>query len=269
MHAVMQTGSDVLDRIMAHKAIEVEKAKRAVCLSELQTSAREHRGIGFEQALKSKVARGENAVIAEVKKASPSKGLIRADFDVANIVHAYASGGAACLSVLTDEEFFQGSRENLKIARESCDLPILRKDFMLDPYQVVEAAAWQADCILLIAAALEDAAMRELQAAAQDHHLDVLVEVHDHAELDRALTLGVSMVGINNRNLRNFETSLATTWDLLQYIPEDTLVVTESGIHLQQDVMQMRERGVQAFLVGESLMRAENPGTRLAELFFS
>ena len=221
----------------------------------------------FEGALRAKIAAGLPAVIAEVKKASPSKGVIRDDFIPADIAQSYAEYGAACLSVLTDRQYFQGSSDYLKQARASCDLPVLRKDFMVDPYQVYEARAMGADCILLIAACLEDAQMAELEAIAQGLNMAVLVEVHDRAELERALKLKTPLVGINNRNLRTFEVSLDTTLGMLADVPADRLLVTESGILNGDDVRKMRDHGVNAFLVGEAFMRAREPGVALAELF--
>ena len=269
-HAVMNTGSDVLDRIMQHKALEVAKAQGVRSSSallndiqELNTPTR-----GFARAVAEKAEKGEFAVIAEVKKASPSKGVIRADFDPSLIAKQYQAGGACCLSVLTDKEFFKGSTDFLKQARAATSLPILRKDFMLDPYQVLEARAMGADAILLIVAALEDGLMRELADAAAEQDLDILVEVHNAKELDRGLALSPKLLGINNRNLRNFETSLNNTLDLLSGIPADTTVVTESGIHSRQDIELMREHNVHAFLVGEAFMRASDPGAKLKELFF-
>jgi indole-3-glycerol phosphate synthase len=206
-------------------------------------------------------------VIAEVKKASPSKGVLRADFIPADIAQSYAEHGAACLSVLTDQQFFQGSAEYLKQARASCDLPVLRKDFMVDPYQVYEARAMGADCILLIAACLSDAQMSELEAIARGMDMAVLVEVHDAEELQRALKLKTRLVGVNNRNLRSFEVSLDNTLGLLPEVPADRLLVTESGILQREDVQRMRAAGVHAFLVGEAFMRAEEPGEALAALF--
>jgi len=220
------------------------------------------------EAIRKRLDGGEPAVIAEIKKASPSKGVIRPDFDPAAIAKSYEAGGAACLSVLTDVDFFQGADEYLVQARTACALPVLRKDFIVDPYQVVEARAIGADCILLIAAALDDTRMQELAGTAQELGLDVLVEVHDGEELERALRLELPLVGINNRDLRTFETRLETTLELLDAIPGDRIVVTESGIHTPDDVARMREHGVHAFLVGETFMRAEQPGERLAELFF-
>jgi indole-3-glycerol phosphate synthase len=267
--------SDVLQRILAVKRDEVEAARQRVPLGQVRQEAEAcgttpgHPAAprGFAAALRSRIATGSSAVIAEVKKASPSKGVIRADFDPAAIATSYEAGGAACLSVLTDVQFFQGGAEHLRAARAACSLPVLRKDFVIDPYQVYEARSWGADCILLIVAALDDGLMAELEACAADVGLDVLVEVHDGEELDRALRLATPLVGINNRNLRTFEVSLATTLDLLGEIPADRLVVTESGILAPSDVARMREAGVNAFLVGEAFMRAPDPGAELARLF--
>jgi indole-3-glycerol phosphate synthase len=221
----------------------------------------------FEGALRAKIAKGHPAVIAEIKKASPSKGVIREDFIPADIAQSYAEHGAACLSVLTDRDFFQGSADYLKQARASCDLPVLRKDFIVDAYQVFEARVMGADCILLIAACLDDAQMAELEALAHSLGMAVLVEVHDSAELDRALKLKTRLLGINNRNLRTFEVSLNNTLDLLSRVPADRLLITESGIVTGADVTTMRDAGVHAFLVGEAFMRAPDPGVALAALF--
>jgi indole-3-glycerol phosphate synthase len=222
---------------------------------------------GFERALRAKLAAGRPAVIAEVKKASPSKGVLRADFDPAAIAASYERGGAACLSVLTDVRFFQGGPECLREARAACALPALRKDFLVDVYQVYEARAWGADCVLLIVAALDDARLAELEACALSLGMDVLVEVHDADELDRALRLRTPLLGINNRDLRTFEVSLETTLSQLARIPADRLVVTESGILDTTDVRRMRDAGVGAFLVGEAFMRAPDPGAALAAMF--
>lgn len=269
MHQIMSTGSDVLDKIMAHKAEEVTHAKRKFSLADIKAKAGDTDHCrGFATALKVSLGAGHSAVIAEVKKASPSKGIIREDFRPAQIAESYQKYGASCLSVLTDQEFFKGSVEYFAQAREACTLPMLRKDFMLDDYQVFEAKAMQADCILLIVAALEDGLMQDLSGRAQELGLDVLVEVHNQQELDRGLELAMPMIGINNRNLRDFSTSLNTTIDLLSAIPEDVVVVTESGIHTEDDVSLMREHNVNSFLVGEAFMRADEPGKRLAELFF-
>jgi indole-3-glycerol phosphate synthase len=261
--------ADILQKILATKQREVAEASSAVPLAQVKAQAAvadEPRD--FEAALRTKIRAGEPAVIAEVKKASPSKGVLRADFDPAAIARSYAAAGAACLSVLTDREYFQGAPEYLQAARGACALPALRKDFMVDPYQVYEARALGADCILLIVAALEPAVMRELEAHALGLGMAVLVEIHNAAELDAALTLETPLLGINNRNLRTFETRLESTLDLLGSIPADKLVVTESGILSSADVRLMRSRGVEAFLVGEAFMRAKDPGAALAELFY-
>ena len=264
--------TDILDKIVAVKREEVAAAQRKKPLDMVRADA-ESRLLtrDFEGALRAKIAKGLPAVIAEIKKASPSKGVIREDFIPADIAQSYAEGngkvGAACLSVLTDRQFFQGSADFLKQARASCDLPVLRKDFMVDPYQVYEARAMGADAILLIAACLDDARMAELEAVALDLNMAVLVEVHDRAELDRALKLKTRLVGINNRNLRTFDVTLQTTLDMLADVPADRLLITESGILGRADVQTMREAGVHAFLVGEAFMRAPEPGLALAELF--
>lgn len=223
---------------------------------------------GFMRALQANIAQGKPAVIAEIKKASPSKGVLRADFKPAEIAQSYARGGAACLSVLTDVDFFQGADAYLQQARAACALPVIRKDFIIDPYQVYEARVINADCILLIAAALQDTQMQDLLELANELGMDVLLEVHDAEELERALKINAPLIGINNRNLRTFETRLNTTLDLLKMIPGDKLVVTESGIHNRADVMLMRDNNVHAFLVGEAFMVAEDPGGKLHELFF-
>ncbi|MEO0002691.1 MAG: putative indole-3-glycerol phosphate synthase [Pseudomonadota bacterium] len=260
--------SDILNRIVATKREEIALALQKTPLAVMREDA-ESRLLtrDFEGALRRKIAAGLPAVIAEVKKASPSKGVIRADFIPADIAQSYAEYGAACLSVLTDRQYFQGSSDYLKQARASCDLPVLRKDFMIDPYQVYEARAMGADCILLIAACLDDARMAELEAIARGLNMAVLVEVHDLAELERALKLKTPLVGINNRNLRSFEVSLDTTLGMLADVPADRLLVTESGILNGDDVRKMRDHGVNAFLVGEAFMRAKEPGAALAELF--
>lgn len=260
--------SDILERIVAVKREEIAAAKLQRSLASVRSEAEARRdGRGFVRALRSKVAAGRAAVIAEVKKASPSKGVLREHFVPAEIAASYERGGAACLSVLTDERFFKGAAAYLREARAACALPVLRKDFMVDAYQVFEARAMGADCILLIAACLGDAQMAELEAQAQTLGMDVLVEVHDGAELERALRLATPLVGINNRNLRSFEVSLQTTLDLLPRVPAERLLVTESGILAQTDVRRMREAGVHAFLVGEAFMRAVDPGAALTELF--
>jgi len=262
---------DVLEKILARKAEEVAERSRSVPLAELEAQiaglAAGFQPRGFADALEARVTAGACAVIAEVKKASPSKGVIREHFDPARIAAQYEEGGASCLSVLTDRDFFQGHESYLQAARDACSLPVLRKDFTVDPYQVAEARALGADAILLIVAALDDAQLDELAGAADHYGLDVLVEVHDRQELERALRLSVGLLGINNRNLRDFSTSLSTTLDLLEAIPEDRLVVTESAIHSREDVLTMRAAGVSAFLVGEAFMRAEDPGAALRSLF--
>ena len=260
--------SDILDKIVAVKREEVPAARALrseAALRELAAAQSAPRG--FAAALRAKVAAGLPAVIAEVKKASPSKGVIREHFVPAEIAASYAGHGAACLSVLTDVQFFQGHADYLRQARAACALPVLRKDFMVDPYQVIESRAIGADCILLIAACLSDGQMAELEACAIGLGLDVLVEVHDGEELDRALRLKTPLLGINNRNLRSFEVSLDATLDLLPRVPPDRLLVTESGIASRADVQRMRAAGVHAFLVGEAFMRADDPGAALAALF--
>ena len=260
--------ADILKKIIAVKTEEIARAKAARSLSDVQAAARAASPVrDFVGALRAKIAAGDAAVIAEVKKASPSKGVLRADFRPAEIAASYAAHGAACLSVLTVEQFFQGHLDYLQEARAACRLPALRKDFMIDPYQVYEARAAGADCILLIVAALDDGLMRELEAVAIELGLAVLVEVHDGGELDRALALKTPLLGINNRNLRTFETRLDTTLNLLARIPADRLVVTESGILKREDVELMREHAVHGFLVGEAFMRAPDPGVELERLF--
>lgn len=261
---------DVLQRILATKREEVAAAGKAVPLTEMkQRAASAPPPRDFIGALRAKISAGGPAVIAEIKKASPSKGLLRAQFDPPAIAKSYAAAGAACLSVLTDSTYFQGAHAHLQAARAACALPVLRKDFIIDPYQVYEARALGADCVLLIAAALDADRMRELEACAQALGMGVLVEVHDGLELDAALALNTPLVGINNRNLRSFETRLETTLDLLPRIPVDRLAVTESGIGSSADVQRLTRGGVQAFLVGEAFMRAEDPGPALSDLFYS
>ena len=260
--------SDILRKILARKAQEVAARRAQVSVQILQDRLPGAPVVrGFADALARRLKTGRAAVIAEIKKASPSKGLLRADFRPAEIAASYERGGAACLSVLTDVDFFQGADEYLQQARDACGLPVLRKDFMLDPYQVYEARVLGADCILLIVAALSDAQLHDLTLLAQDLGMDILVEVHDAGELARALRLNTSLIGVNNRNLRTFETRLDTTLDLLAQIPADRIVVTESGIHTPADVARMRAHGVHAFLVGEACMKAEVPGEKLQELF--
>lgn len=260
--------SDILNKIVAVKREEVAAGLKKVSLAAMRTDA-ESRVLtrDFIGAMRAKVAAGQAAVIAEIKKASPSKGVLRADFIPADIAQSYAEHGAACLSVLTDKQFFQGSVDYLKQTRASCALPVLRKDFMIDPYQVYEARVMGADCILLIAACLDDAQMADLEAVARSLDMAVLVEVHDRPELERALRLKTPLVGINNRNLRTFEVSLDTTLGMLADVPADRLLVTESGILGPADVQRMREAQVHAFLVGEAFMRAKDPGEALAHLF--
>lgn len=260
----------VLEKILARKAEEVAERRARVSLAEVEALARQADPVrGFARALLERAAQKQPAVIAEVKKASPSKGVLREQFVPAEIARSYEAGGAACLSVLTDVDFFQGADEFLREARAACSLPVIRKDFMIDPYQIVEARALGADCVLLIVSALDDAQMIELDSVAKDVGLDVLVEVHDGEELERALThLDTPLVGINNRNLHTFEVSLDTTLDLLPRIPRERLVVTESGILTRADVQLMEINEVYAFLVGEIFMRAEEPGNELRRLFF-
>ncbi len=264
--------SDILNKILAVKADEVAAAKKYRSLASLRADVeadRESRAAirGFEASLRKHIANGAAGVIAEVKKASPSKGVLRADFRPADIAVSYEAGGAACLSVLTDVQFFQGATEYLQQARAACTLPVLRKDFLVDLYQVYEARAMGADAILLIVAGLDHGLMADMEACAQELGMDVLVESHDGDELTAALKLKTNLMGINNRNLRTFETSLDTTLNLLPRIPAERLVVTESGILAQGDVQRMREANVNAFLVGEAFMRAGDPGTELRRLF--
>jgi indole-3-glycerol phosphate synthase len=260
--------ADILARILATKADEVATAKRARPSHAIEAAARAMPPPrDFEGALRAKIAAGRPAVIAEIKKASPSRGLLRADFDPTAIAASYEAGGAACLSVLTDRAYFQGAPEYLTAARAACTLPALRKDFLIDEYQIAEARALSADAILLIVAALDDARLGAMTACARDFGMAVLVEVHDAEELERALMLATPLVGINNRNLRTFDVSLATTLDLLPRMPAGKLVVTESGILAPADVATLRSRGVHAFLVGEAFMRAADPGAALSELF--
>ena len=260
--------SDILRRILDTKRNELATARLARGAGEVERLARAAAPArDFVGALRTRLAAGQTAVIAEIKRASPSKGLLRADFDPPSIARSYAAGGAACLSVLTDREYFQGAPEFLVAARDACALPVLRKDFVIDSYQVLESRAMGADCILLIAAALEPGAMCELESLALELGMAVLVEVHDAAELDAALALKTPLIGVNNRDLRSFVTRLETTLDLLPKIPSGRVVVTESGILSRQDVQKMRAAGVGAFLVGEAFMRAADPGQALKELF--
>jgi indole-3-glycerol phosphate synthase len=262
------SGGDILQRIVAVKREEVAAARRRRGLPSLREEAEARRDVrGFVAALRRRIEEGAPAVIAEIKKASPSKGVLRERFEPEAIAASYAEHGAACLSVLTDERFFQGAPAHLQAARAACDLPVLRKDFIVDEYQVHEARALGADCILLIAACLVDAHMRDLEACAAALGLAVLVEVHDEAELERALRLATPLVGVNNRNLRTFEVDLGTTLALRPRVPADRILVTESGILARDDVRRLRDAGIGAFLVGEAFMRAPDPGPALAALF--
>ncbi|MCD6006542.1 indole-3-glycerol phosphate synthase TrpC [Halomonas sp. IOP_6] len=264
-----QATPTILTRILARKDEEVAERRQAVSEADLLALAdKQSAPRGFIAALNARIAAGDAAVIAEVKKASPSKGVIREDFHPDDIAKRYAEGGAACLSVLTDADFFQGHEDFLIAARDACDLPVIRKDFITHSYQVTEARAIGADCILLIVAALDDTQLRDLHQQANALGMDVLVEVHDAVELERALALDLKLVGINNRNLHTFETSLNTTLDLLPRIPEGVTVITESGIHTRDDVELMRDHEVNGFLVGEAFMREEDPGQALKQLFF-
>jgi indole-3-glycerol phosphate synthase len=258
----------ILRKIIARKWEEIAERKQTVGEAELYERARRQGGVrGFARALSERIEAGEAAVIAEIKKASPSKGIIRPDFDPVTIAQSYQEGGAACLSVLTDVDYFQGADSYLQQARAATQLPVIRKDFIVDPYQVVESRALGADCILLIVAALAPRQLEDLHSYALELGLDVLVEVHDSEELELALGLPNRLIGINNRNLHSFEVSLDTTFGLLDQIPANKIVITESGIHTREDVMAMRRRGVNGFLVGESFMRADSPGQKLSDLF--
>lgn len=260
--------SDILEKILSVKREEVAAAKRSKPFARVRAEAASaEKPRDFAGAVRTKIAAGLPAVVAEIKKASPSRGVLRPDFDPVTIAKSYARHGAACLSVLTDTQFFMGGPEYLVQARAAVDLPVLRKDFLIEAYQVYEARAMGADCILLIVAALDDAVMRELERAALDVGMSTLVEIHDEAELERALCLETPLLGINNRNLRTFETTLETTLSLLERVPSDRLVITESGIVGSPDVRRMREAGVDAFLVGEAFMRAPDPGAELTKLF--
>ena len=260
--------SDVLAKILAVKRREVEEAKARISRAEIERRAREQPAArGFEKALRARIGAGKPAVIAEIKRASPSRGMIRADFDPAAIASSYEANGAACLSVLTDREFFGGSPEDLRAARAACSLPVLRKDFIVDPYQVHESRAWGADCILLIMDAVPDGETRALEQQASAIGLDVLVECHDAGQLDRALSLATPLIGINNRDLRTFETRLETTLALLGRVPRERLLVTESGIEQPEDVRRLQSAGVSAYLVGSAFMAARDPGKELSRLF--
>lgn len=265
----MNKTPDILKKIIQRKQEEIAERKDHISLGKMEKRSQSASAVrGFVVAIKNKIHAGQAAVIAEIKKASPSKGVMRENFHPATIAQSYEKGGAACLSVLTDVDFFQGHDDYLQQARSACALPVLRKDFMIDPYQVFEARALAADCILLIVAVLEDAQMQELAELACRLKMDVLVEVHDSEELERVLPLDLPLVGINNRNLRTFETSLQTSLDLLAMVPQGRIVVTESGIHTTEDVALMRNNTINTFLVGEAFMKAEEPGEKLRELFF-
>jgi indole-3-glycerol phosphate synthase len=264
----MNDTPDILKRILARKLQEVDERNRNVSLQELEQRVGDADAPrGFVSRLENNIGLGRAAVIAEIKKASPSRGVLREDFRPAEIAGSYQQGGAACLSVLTDIDFFKGADAYLQQARAACALPVLRKDFIIDPYQVYEARVLGADCILLIVAALGDAMLGELSQLALQLGMDVLVEVHDPGELERALEVPGRLIGINNRDLRTFETRLDVTLEMLGKVPDDRIVVTESGIHTPADVALMRSRGVNAFLVGEAFMKAADPGAKLAELF--
>lgn len=261
--------ADILQKILRRKREEVAERSAEVSINALKKRIENASPVrGFINSMQRKIAAGHAAVIAEIKKASPSKGVLRKDFQPADIARSYAEHGAACLSVLTDKDFFQGSEEYLMQARAACDLPVIRKDFIIDPYQVYEARAIVADCILLIVAALDDAMLKELLALSHELNMDVLMEVHDEEEMQRALKTDARLIGVNNRNLRTFETSLDTTLNMLEMLPADRLLVTESGIHTRDDVKLMRDHDVHAFLVGEAFMKAQNPGRKLSELFY-
>lgn len=260
---------DILQKILQRKAEEITQAAAKESLVDLSKRAETALPVrGFIQSIERKIAAKQAAVIAEIKKASPSKGVMRENFIPADIAKSYAKGGAACLSILTDRDFFQGSTEFLMQAREATELPVIRKDFIIDPYQVYEARAMNADCILLIVSALGDSSLNELLALAHHLDMDVLMEVHDRQEMQRAIESGARLIGVNNRNLRTFDVSLQTTLDMLDMLPDDRILVTESGIHGAADVRLMRQHNVNSFLVGEAFMRADEPGEKLAELFF-
>lgn len=267
--------SDILAKILDTKAREVARDKGLLSETALLTQLKDmavsplHSPRGFVNAIRIKHQQGLAAVISEIKRASPSKGLLRDPYHPERIAQDYQLGGAACLSVLTDSDFFQGAPEHLIAARAACSLPVLRKDFMVDPYQVLQARVWGADCILLIVAALSDAQMQELESAAIGLGMDVLIETHDAQELERALLCRSPLIGINNRNLRTFETRLETTLDMIGLIPQGRILVTESGIHSPADVRRLQDAGVNTFLVGEALMRADSPGDQLKKLFFN
>lgn len=264
----MQKTIDILQKIVAHKKQEIAQRKKLVSVQQLKQQCETAAEIrDFIGAINHKINQHGNAVIAEIKKASPSKGLICADFDPKTIAESYATGGAACLSVLTDQHFFQGSDNDLIQARNACTLPVLRKEFIIDDYQIYESRALGADCILLIVAILTDERLQHFCELATELGMAVLVESHDQAELDRALKLDTSLIGINNRDLRSFSTNLETTVQLLPFIPQDRIIITESGIQSRQDIEYLQQKGVQAFLIGEGLMRSKDPGAQLQQLF--
>ena len=261
---------DILIKILNRKREEIAERSAVVSIEELQKQCSKAKAArGFIKALENKIANNQSAVIAEIKKASPSKGVLRESFNPSEIARSYADHGAACLSVLTDKDYFQGHEDYLKQARAACDLPVIRKDFIIDPYQVYEARAIDADCILLIVAALDDDALHGLYGLAKKLDMDVLIEVHDEQEMKRAIDTNARLVGVNNRNLRTFETDLDTTIRMLSMVNDSHILVTESGIHTSDDVQLMRDNKVHSFLVGEAFMRADNPGEKLAELFFN
>lgn len=261
---------DILVKILNRKHEEIAERSTVTSVDTLKEKCKSADAVrGFIQSIEIKIENKQPAVIAEIKKASPSKGILREDFNPAAIARSYADFGAACLSVLTDKDYFQGHEDYLMQARDACNLPVIRKDFIINPYQVYEARAINADCILLIVAALDDTTLQALFELAHQLNMDVLVEVHDQQEMQRALKTGARLIGINNRNLRTFDTSLQTTLSMLDMINENHILVTESGIHTKDDVQVMREKGVNTFLVGEAFMRAENPGKKLSELFFT
>ena len=265
----MTNTPDILKKIISRKEQEIDARVKLKPIEKIIEIAKDASPVrGFIDSMKTRLANNEPAIIAEIKKASPSKGLIREDFDPAKIAQSYQAGGASCISVLTDIDFFKGSDAYLRQARAACDLPVIRKDFIIDPYQVYESRMMGADCILLIVSVLDNMKLNQLYSLARALGMDVLIEVHDEEELLRSLPLEAELVGINNRNLRNFDTSLHTTIDMLQQIPEGRIVVTESGIHKADDVTLMRDNNVNAFLVGEAFMRADSPGVALKELFF-
>lgn len=260
---------DILVEILNRKSEEIAERSALVPVDALKEQCGSADAVrGFIQSIENKINSNQSAVIAEIKKASPSKGLLRENFDPADIARSYATHGAACLSILTDKDYFQGHEDYLKLARAACELPVIRKDFIIDPYQVYEARVINADCILLIVAALDDNSLQTLFNLAHELNMDVLMEVHDKQEMKRALKTGAKLIGINNRNLRTFDTTLETTLSMLDMVDKNHILVTESGIHTKEDVQLMHDNGVNAFLVGEAFMRAVNPGEKLAELFF-